>query len=249
MPPKLEAMAAHVPMPQPLDLFTKEGGSERKATEWRSWRQMWDAYATIVDLSSKEAAYQKSLFITCVGKDALPIVNSLPYAAESDRDDLTKILELLEAYCVGDEQVTFERYKFYQRVQGETESADEFIAALRTLVQTCNFVIDGKDFSRQMIRDRIVCGMRNNAVRRKLLAIADVGLDKCVQEIKSAEVAAGHAQKMDQCVKTRATEANLEKAAGQCEADVCAVQQQTVRVRFLWPYAWSRCMSSHRATV
>ena len=187
---------------------------------------MWDAYATIVDLSSKPAAYQKSLFITCVGKDALPIVHSLPYAAESDRDDLTKILELLEAYCVGDEQVTFERYKFHQRVQGEAESADELIAALRTLVQTCNFVIDGKDFSRQMIRDRIVCGMRNNAVRRKLLAIADVGLDKCVQEIKSAEVAAGHAQKMDQCVKTRATEANLEKVAGQREADVCAVQQQ-----------------------
>ena len=63
MPPKLEAMAAHVPMPQPLDLFAKEGGSERKATELRPWRQMWDAYATIVDLSSKPAAYQKSLFI------------------------------------------------------------------------------------------------------------------------------------------------------------------------------------------
>ena len=56
-------------------------------------------YAVLTELAGKPAEYQASMLLTCIGKDALAIVNSLPYNQEADRKYAEKILELLEKRC------------------------------------------------------------------------------------------------------------------------------------------------------
>ena len=51
----------------------------------RNWKQIWDAVAVLTDLASKSPEYQASMLITCVGSEALPVVNALPYATSGDR--------------------------------------------------------------------------------------------------------------------------------------------------------------------
>ena len=178
-----------IPIPQPLSV----SGGELTVTAWRQWRQVWDAYAVLTELAGKPAEYQASMLLTCIGKDALAIVNSLPYNQEADRKNAEKILELLEKRCTETENVTYERFKFYSRNQTKAESIDTFTTDLRTLAATCNFKESGTDLTKQMIRDRIICGVQNEGLRRRLLTEKDVSLDDCVAECRTTEATAAQA--------------------------------------------------------
>ena len=143
-------------MPNIRPLRVSEGLNSL-AAEWRSWRQLWDAYTviTITGLDKKPNEFQASMFIVSVGVDALTIVNALPYARQEDRKDLVKVLDLMERHCIGAESEAYERFKFYSRSQGDGEPFENFLTALRTLVRTCNFRKDSVDYSAEMIRDTV----------------------------------------------------------------------------------------------
>ena len=65
------------------------------------------------------------------------------------------------------------------------------------MARTCAFTEDGKDFSAQMIRDRLVCGMRDGAVRKKLLSKdSQPTLETCIKESRSAAAVVHQAQRM-----------------------------------------------------
>ena len=103
--------------------------------------------------------------ITFIGPDALDIHNGLPFQSDEEKGDMNKILELWTSYCVGETNITYERYKFNNRNQDLNESIDTYASALHTLAFTCDF----GELKDQLIRDKIVCGIQNNAVRKKLL--------------------------------------------------------------------------------
>ena len=54
---------------------------------------------------------------------------------------------------------------------------------IRALAETCDFGA----LKDQLIRDRIVCGVRDNAVRRKLLQESKLTLEKCIDICHAAE--------------------------------------------------------------
>ena len=64
--------------------------------------------------------------------------------------------------------------------------------ALRALAETCDF----RALKDQLIRDRIVCGVRDNAVRRKLLQESKLTLKKCVDICRDAEATSAQLKEM-----------------------------------------------------
>ena len=70
------------------------------------------------------------------------------------------------------------------------------MTALRTLAPTCEFKERGTDFTKQMIRDRIICGIQNETLRRQLLTKKDVSLDNCVADCRTAEATLAQAHNM-----------------------------------------------------
>ena len=122
-------------------------------------------------------------FITCIGHEALKIHNGLPFKTEDEKKDITKILELWNEYCSGKTNIIYERYKFNNRAKNSDESIDAYATVLRDFASSCNFGV----LKEEMIRDRIVCGITDNSVRRKLLQISDLGYDKCIDVCRAAE--------------------------------------------------------------
>ena len=57
------------------------------------------------------------------------------------------------------------RYKFNTRRQGEGESVSTYVAELRKIAEHCEYGTVLSD----MLRDRLVCGISNKAVQRRLL--------------------------------------------------------------------------------
>ena len=85
-----------------------------------------------------------------------------------------------------------ERYRFYNRKQAEGESAADYLAQLLQLASTCQFGV----FLDEALCDRLVCGVREPGVQRRLLAEADLTLKKAFQLIQGMEAAAKNAEEM-----------------------------------------------------
>ena len=104
------------------------------------------------------------------------------------------VLQKLGAYYVGVTNEIYERYNFNRRVQEESESVDSFVAALRTLAKTCNY----GTLTDTLIRDRMVVGVRDNSLRKKLLQTSNLTLQSGIDICRSSECTARQIKDMGQ---------------------------------------------------
>ena len=65
--------------------------------------------------------------LTCLGPDALKIVDGLRFASEEDRKDVDVVLGKLEWFCVGEINKIYQRYQFNKLDQDSGESIDSFV--------------------------------------------------------------------------------------------------------------------------
>ena len=79
---------ATIPLPAPLALEEGQGLVTEKT--WKKWRKMWDAYAVVSKLKNEDKETQVATLTLAIGSEAVDIVDTLPYAQESDRKDLKK---------------------------------------------------------------------------------------------------------------------------------------------------------------
>ena len=82
----------------------------------------------------------------------------------------------LTEYFIRQRNVIHERCVFQSRQQLANESVDEFARELQTLAVHCEY----KEETNEMVSDRFVMGVKNQAVKQKLQLITDLSLDKAV---------------------------------------------------------------------
>ena len=74
--------------------------------------------------------------------------------------------------------------KFNLRFQKENESVDNFITGLFTLAQHCNY----GTLHDEMVRDRIVVGLKGKTLSEKLQLEADLTLEKAINQARQKEL-------------------------------------------------------------
>ena len=164
--------------PQPLILE----GSVSEA--WKSFKQKWNNYAIITNLNAHNREYQVALFLHTLGDQALKIYDGFTFATPADQRTVAEIIDKFDAFAVGEINETYERFIFNKRCQQEGESFECFLAAIRTLVKTCNYCQNCLD---SILRDRIVVGIRDSETQQTLLREDKLTLEKCVTICKAAE--------------------------------------------------------------
>lgn len=82
------------------------------------------------------------------------------------------------------ESVLRRRYKFYRREQGPTESSEDFIRAIKHLADRCEF----GSFKQTAIRDRLVCGISDRDLQKRLLEKNDPSLGEIEQHISDEDI-------------------------------------------------------------
>ena len=156
------------------------------AENWKRWKQVWDSFEIASRLNQQENQVRVATFITCIGSDALEVYKALPFESDEDKMIMSKVLELMEKHCIGQTNVIYERYCFNNRNQETGESFDAYLTALKALAKTCNF----GSLKDELIRDRIVCGIRDTGTRKKLLQEGGLTLRRCIDTCRSAETTA-----------------------------------------------------------
>ena len=117
--------------PKPLDTTTNT------AENCKHFKQIWENYAIITNLTGQTEQYRVLLFFHCLGPDAMKIYNGMQFANETDCRTLSKIIEKFDEFTIGEVNETYKRFIFNSWNQGQDKSIDAYITALWSLVKTC----------------------------------------------------------------------------------------------------------------
>ena len=165
-------------MPKPLKT---EGNL---ASNWKKFKRSWDNYAIVARLNRFEDEFKTATFLSCIGEDAMEIFEGLDFASEEDRTKFDIVVTKFKELCLGETNETYERFVFNSRQKNENETVDQYVTALRTLAQSCNFCNCLRD---SLIRDRLVIGINDNATKKKLLQDRKLTLTKAIDICRSSE--------------------------------------------------------------
>lgn len=177
----LERPVAGIKPPQSLCI------DSNVSTNWKLFKQKWHNYAIITYLDRQPVAYQTALLLHTLGDEALKIHNGFQFATPEEQRTTAEIIQSFDNYAVGEVNETYERYVFHTRKQEESESMEAYIAALRTLIKTCNYC---DNCLNSVLRDQIVLGIRNPETQAELLKVRNIGLQNCIDICKLSENAA-----------------------------------------------------------
>ena len=106
-----------------------------------------------------------AIFITVIGEETYSLLRNLMAPIKPHSKSCTELANLLIEHLNPKPIVIAERFKFYGRNQHEGESVSEFLAELRRLSLHCEF----EAFLDQALRDKLVCGIKDSRVRKRLL--------------------------------------------------------------------------------
>ena len=119
--------------------------------------------------------------LTCVGPDALDVLVGLDFEEETERDNIERN-EIYERYC------------FNKRDQEINETVDVYVTAFRKLAKTCNF----GTLENILIRDRLVGGIWDNQIRKRLLQVSKLTLKDAIDICRSYETTSQQLKVMTQ---------------------------------------------------
>ena len=153
------------------------------AENWRKFKQRFQFYRTASGADKRDASLQVPLLLHIMGEEAIDIYNSFTWAEGKSKDKIDDVLEAFEAHFTPQKNVVLDRFHFNRATQRDDEEFDRFITRIKNLASTCEF----GGLHDQMLRDRIVVGIRNSGVQERLLREKDLNLAKAVDICRTAE--------------------------------------------------------------
>jgi len=128
----------------------------------------------------------------------------------------------LKAHYSPKPSIIVQRFKFHTRFRRPGESVSMFLAELWALAQHCNFGATLDD----MLRDRIVCGINDDSIQRRLLSEAELTLKEALKLALSYESATRNARELQASQNSGPEEAASELADCQLHRITSAAGQQ-----------------------
>ena len=134
-----------------------------KSEEWPRWIRRFERFRTASGLAEKSEESQVNTLIYSMGDVADDIVSSFKLTDDQLKEYNT-VKEKFDGYFTKKKNTIYERAKFNTRYQEEGEPVEAFITDLHKLAAKCEYGA----LHDQMIRDRIVVGIRNHALSEKM---------------------------------------------------------------------------------
>lgn len=149
--------------------------------DWPRWMKRFERYRIASGLDKQSDEFQVNAFMYAAGDDAEDILSVLPLT-EAQKRQYNEVADAFSAHCVSKRNVIFERARFNRRDQEPGESVESFITAVHTLAEHCQF----GTLREELIRDRIVVGIRDAKLSESLQMDADLTLIKAMTKVKQS---------------------------------------------------------------
>ena len=159
----------------------------KQPDEWPRWLKRFEQFRIASGLSEESDKRQVNTLLYCLGEEGEDLLRSTNIT-EDERKSYSSVRQKLNGFFQMRKNIIFERAKFNRRSQLAGETADQFIVSLYSLVENCNYA----GLKEEMIRDRLVVGIRDIALAEKLQLDAELTLEKAKKAIRQRKAINEH---------------------------------------------------------
>ena len=159
--------------------------------EFNPAREDWVSYSErliqyfVANGISEDGPTRQAILLSSCGADTYQLICNLVAPKKPTEESFTDIVSLVKAHHQPHPSTIVQRFHFQTRIQKPSESVSKFVAQLRKLSEYCEF----GDTLQDMLRDRLVCGCKDQRLQCKLLAEPEMTFDKAFKIAKAMEAA------------------------------------------------------------
>lgn len=165
---------------------------------WKTWQQAFEIYMVASGLDAKPAERQVAVLLHTIGPEGIKKYNTFGLT-EAQKKDTKEVLKAFENFCTPKSNESVERHFFNMRSQQPGEKFLTFVTDLKNLSASCGY----GELRESLIRDRIICGIRDHDLKNRLLQEENLTLEKCVNMCKSAELAETQVKTMEKSAENK----------------------------------------------
>ena len=150
-------------------------------TDFEEWTEVLEAW---FDSNGIEEGKKRAILLTSIGSKAYHTLRALMQPVKPTEKSYDECISVLKNHFSPKPREIVQRYRFYTCCQQPNESIAQFVAKLRSLSEGCNF----KELD-NMLRDRLVVGVNEAALQRKLLGELGLTFEKAFSIAIAMEMA------------------------------------------------------------
>ena len=159
--------------------------------DWVDYAERLEHY--FVANSIDNADVQRAILFTNVGPSTYRLIKTLSLPRKPTDYSFQELVTKVQSHFHPKPSPIIKRFEFNTRVQQEGESVGVFVAALRNIAEYCLYP---ESILHDMLRDRIVCGIRDKAVQRTLLKESKLTYDTALDTALAAEAATNDSKQL-----------------------------------------------------
>lgn len=165
--------------------------SSTVSAQWKVFKSQFNIFKVAKKYKELSQEEQICNMLVQMGQDSVPIYEQFTFdeGHEDTKQTLANTIKFFDNYFEPVRNLMFERVKFNSIRQGEL-SIHQFIVKVQHQAEYCDYGAIKAD----LIRDRIVVGVRDQKLREYLIDIEDLDLPKCIQKAK--QYTSNHSQAM-----------------------------------------------------
>ena len=151
--------------------------------DWTSYTERLQHYFAANDIRSSEK--QRAILLTVCGAETYQLIRSLLAPTKPTEKSFSDIINVMSEHYQPTPSPIVQRYHFNSRSRKQGESVATFVAELKRLAEHCAYA----DALNEMLRDRLVVGINDSRIQRRLLAEPELTYKKAFELALAAEAA------------------------------------------------------------
>ena len=178
-----------------MNQYAKFEAFDPDEDNWSEYAERLDMAYVVNVVDDADADKKRAILLTVCGKKTFALLKGLSAPNKPSEVSFADLCKSLSEHCQPKPSVIMERFKFHTRTRRHDESVTEYIAALRKVASQFEF---GGELETN-IRDRLVCGIGNADMQRKMLLDDGLTLGKAVKIARSEERTAENVAEIQSC--------------------------------------------------
>ena len=138
------------------------GEFDSSVEDWTSYTERLQQYFAANDVADGK---QRAVLLSVCGCQTYQLVKNLLAPERPADKTFQEIVLLMKNHYQPKPSIIVERFNFHSRYRKQGESVATFVAELKRLSEHCGFA----DTLSDMLRDRLVCGINDKRLQRRLL--------------------------------------------------------------------------------
>ncbi len=220
--PLMQSDEEEVAVTQALDQAIEAGGNKKMAAlighinafdeSTEQWSTYTERFEHFVDANDVPAEKKVAAFLSVIGATTYGLLCGLLAPAKPGDKSYEDFVKVLKDHFSPKPIVIAERFRFHKRNQEEGESVAQYVAVLKKLWEHCAF----GDHLQDALRDRLVCGLSNENIQRKLLTEEALTFQRAVDTAMSMETVTRESQHLKSSLKVHAVSVSPPQGGDKC---------------------------------